>query len=89
VHVTELLSVLSAPAELGEVPPGAKVKATLAVTDRHGATIAIEVLAGGLVRRPGEALGLKLTASAAGSSSGPAARCASSSPGSRIRSPCR
>jgi len=66
VHVTELLSVLSAPAELGEVPPGAKVTATLAVTDRHGATIAIEVLAGGLVRRPGEALGLKLTASAAG-----------------------
>jgi len=65
VRVTELLSVLSAPAELGDVPPGAKVKATLAVTDRHGATIAIEVLAGGLVHRPGESLGMIVASSAA------------------------
>jgi len=65
VRVTELLAVLSAPAELAELPPGAKVVATLAVSDRHGATIALELLAGGLVRRPGEALGGRLTASAA------------------------
>lgn len=58
VRVTELLAVLSAPANLGDAPSSAKVKATLAVTDRSGATIALELLAGGIVRRPGEDLGM-------------------------------
>lgn len=54
VRVTELLSVLSAPADLGDSASTTKVKATLAVTSRQSATIALELLAGGSVRRPGE-----------------------------------
>jgi hypothetical protein len=65
VRVTELLSVLAAPAELADAPRTAKVKATLAITDRRGATISLELLPGGVVRRPAEDLGMKLAPASA------------------------
>lgn len=64
VRVTELLSVLSAPADVGELPSTTKVKATLSVTDRQGTTIALDVIAGGMVRRPGEELAMILAPAA-------------------------
>jgi len=66
IRVTELLAVLAAPAELGDAATAtAKAKGTVAVTDRHGATISIELFGGGFVRRPGEPLGMTLTPGAA------------------------
>ncbi|MBA3454964.1 MAG: hypothetical protein H0T42_17880, partial [Deltaproteobacteria bacterium] len=67
VRVTELLAVLAAPAQLADVveqkpsPRTAKVTATLAITDRNGATIALELLPGMVVRRSGEELGMIAT----------------------------
>ncbi len=60
VRVTELLSVLAAPADLADATAAASVKGTLVVTDRQGASVSLELLAGGIVRRPGEPLGMIL-----------------------------
>lgn len=65
VRVTELLSLLAAPAELTDAPRTAKVIAKLEITDRHAATISLELLPGGVVRRPGEDLGMKVTPASA------------------------
>lgn len=64
MRVTELLAVFTAPTSLVKVPLAAPVKATLAITDRGGATITLDLLAGGLVRRAGEDLAMVVSPAA-------------------------
>lgn len=61
-RVAELLAVLAAPAR--PVPSDARVTGQITVTGRHGASIVLELLAGGLLRRRGEPVALEAGAGA-------------------------